>query len=138
MNSSARLALFLGLQLAAGAAFIACGSDGGDAKTDGTAGGTTNTGTTTTGATAADTGGWADAATFDAIIVRLITAHSRRWSADYVEHPDKLARHVVELLVDLRLAERAGTRLRLLPAAARFVVVEPDQREVAEPAAALW
>ena len=56
MNSSARLALFLGLQLAAGAAFLACGSDGGDAKTDGTTGGTTNTGSTTTGATATDNG----------------------------------------------------------------------------------
>lgn len=88
--------------------------------------------------TAADSDGWADPATFDAIFVGLITAHSRRWSADYVEHPDKLARHVIELLVDLRLLEREGTRLRLLPAAARFVVVEPDQVEAAEPAAELW
>lgn len=88
--------------------------------------------------TASDADGWANASTFDAIIVGLITAHSKRWSVDYVEHPDKLARHVVELLVDLRLVEQEGTRLRLLPAAARFVVIEPDQQEPAEPAAALW
>jgi hypothetical protein len=39
MNSSTRLALLLGLQLAAGAAFIACGSDAGGDEKPGTGGG---------------------------------------------------------------------------------------------------
>jgi uncharacterized protein (TIGR02678 family) len=66
--------------------------------------------------------------------------HARRWSKDLVAAPDKLARHVVDLLVDVRLAERvpstsdaAGTEpaVRLLPAAARF-------RAVAKAEATLW
>lgn len=44
-----------------------------------------------------------------AVIVRhigeLAAAHRRRWSKDLVESPERLARQVVELLVDLRLGE---------------------------------
>lgn len=65
---------------------------------------------------------------------RLSTPHARRWKADLVERPEHLATEVVELLVSLRLAERAGdgagrSQVRLLPAAARFRVVEERRPE---------
>jgi uncharacterized protein (TIGR02678 family) len=71
---------------------------------------------------------------------RLADQHARRWSKDLVAAPDRLARNVVRLLVEVRLAERvppAGGAVddepgvRLLPAAARF-------RPVARAQEALW
>ena len=82
--------------------------------------------------------GWIDVTGLEAILADLTPDHARRWSADYVERPDKLARHVVELLRDLRLAETDGDRVRLLPAAARFVPVQLEPVPVAEPPASLW
>jgi uncharacterized protein (TIGR02678 family) len=73
------------------------------------------------------------------VVRRLADRHARRWSRDLAAAPDKLARRVVELLVDVRLAERVSGAdapteepgLRLLPAAARF-------RAVARTAETLW
>lgn len=56
----------------------------------------------------------------------LIDQHGRHWANELVSAPDRLERRVVELLVDLRLAERVdGAHLRLLPAAARFLPTMP-------------
>lgn len=87
---------------------------------------------------ARDGDGWIDFAGLEAILADLTPAHARRWSAEFVERPDKLARQVVELLRDLRLAETDDSRVRLLPAAARFVPVEVEPVAVAEPPATLW
>lgn len=57
----------------------------------------------------------------------LVAEHGRHWAADLVASPDRLERQVLELLVDLRLAERvAATDLRLLPAAGRFLPALPE------------
>jgi uncharacterized protein (TIGR02678 family) len=76
---------------------------------------------------------------------RLTEQHARRWSKDLVAAPDKLARNVVELLVEVRLAERvplgppaddtgdagdAEPGVRLLPAAARFRAVARAQESL--------
>jgi len=95
----------------------------------------------------------------------LASAHRRRWAKDLVAAPERLARQVVELLVELRLAERvempaaaaedgnasasasasASTSdrsgIRLLPAAARFLCTrrdEPEPRAEPEGQAAFW
>lgn len=77
----------------------------------------------------------------------LTTRHARSWKKDLVAAPQRLAREVVDLLVALRLAERAeppavagneagdepddasdGTAgVRLLPAAARFSAATPEE-----------
>ncbi len=59
------------------------------------------------------------------VVTEISAPHVRRWRSEYVDRPDKLTDAVVELLVDLRLAERSidasgGLRARLHPAAARF------------------
>ncbi len=71
---------------------------------------------------------WPD---YTAMIGELATRHARSWSNDLVEAPDRLARHVADLLVVMRLAEivhiEHGPSLRLLPAAARFrIAVNAD------------
>ena len=86
-------------------------------------------------------------------IGELASEQRRRWSRDLIDAPERLARQVTELLVDLRLAEWApsGTNLwagsgsgddiakqatfRLLPAAARFLPEHARTREMQE---ALW
>ena len=93
----------------------------------------------------------------------LATQHARSWANDLVSSPARLTRDVVRLLVDLRLAElvrvdppdmatseaSAGESqaapagepgLRLLPAAARFLAVDPTAVEEPEARAAdtLW
>jgi uncharacterized protein (TIGR02678 family) len=67
------------------------------------------------------------------VMAELSAKHARRWANDYVEAPDRLARHVVELLVELRLARVAAALdaggepwVELLPAAARFQLEEPS------------
>ncbi|MFN0026716.1 MAG: TIGR02678 family protein [Acidimicrobiales bacterium] len=78
---------------------------------------------------------------YTAIIAELAGGHVRSWSNDLVEAPDRLARHVAELLVAVRLAQiidRAdGPALCLLPAAARFRIAAipsdgtaPDQESL--------
>ncbi|WP_116997021.1 DUF2398 family protein [Desertimonas flava] len=63
---------------------------------------------------------------FDAVIADLVAERESRWRNDYVERPEKLSRHVLTLLVDLRLAEAGVDDVRLLPAAARFLAVDKD------------
>jgi uncharacterized protein (TIGR02678 family) len=67
----------------------------------------------------------------------LAAAHARGWSNDLVAAPERLARRIAELLVGLRLAEwvrpaeaEAGegqTAMRVLPAAGRFLPIQPDE-----------
>ena len=45
---------------------------------------------------------WPD---YTAMIGELATRHARSWSNDLVEAPDRLARHVADLLVVMRLAQ---------------------------------
>jgi uncharacterized protein (TIGR02678 family) len=80
-------------------------------------------------------------------MAELAETHRRRWASELVDAPDRLARLASELLVDLRLAEwvqsvsavEAGEEtasqraesserlaLRLLPAAARFLLTQEE------------
>jgi uncharacterized protein (TIGR02678 family) len=70
-----------------------------------------------------------------AAVSELTAANATRWSRDYVERPDRLARDVVTLLRDMRLAEADDVSFRLLPAAARF---EPAATDSPDHQAALW
>jgi uncharacterized protein (TIGR02678 family) len=58
-------------------------------------------------------------------LTELAETNRRRWAGEWVEAPERLAHHVTELLIDLRLAEwlHAGEppTFSLLPAAARFL-----------------
>ncbi|MEX2659138.1 MAG: TIGR02678 family protein [Acidimicrobiales bacterium] len=77
--------------------------------------------------------------------VRALAArHARHWAGELVAAPERLARQVTDLLVDLRLADWvpcddgvAERRLRLLPAAARFLPIVPEADDV-DPQEALW
>ena len=62
----------------------------------------------------------------------LAEIHKRRWAADMVEAPERLAHRVTESLVDLRLAEWVGDTdvFRLLPAAARFIPAQADEDDL--------
>ena len=84
-------------------------------------------------------------------VADLAARFARRWANDLVASPDRLARHVVALLVDLRLAQRVPAPptsptsdrvgyLRLLPAAARVlaIVATPDAPPAEAPQDALW
>ena len=80
-------------------------------------------------------GEWSNRAELIEVVAEISIPHQRRWRSEYVERPDKLTDAVVELLVDLRLAETsvdpAGSwRARLLPAAARFTSVEDGAVDV--------
>jgi uncharacterized protein (TIGR02678 family) len=70
-----------------------------------------------------------------ALMAELAVPNRRRWSGELVEDPARLGARAVELLCELRLAERrdapGGWTVRLLPAAARFTLDEPAQ-------SALW
>ena len=100
------------------------------------------------GTEAAEAGGGFRPVTMAAVtghIAGLAERNARRWSNDLVASPGKLARQVVDLLVELRLAERippvdasSGELVRILPAAARFRPVEPAACEPDAPQAALW
>ncbi|MGH9209510.1 MAG: TIGR02678 family protein [Acidimicrobiales bacterium] len=79
---------------------------------------------------------WADVV---AAVRRLADEHARRWSKDLVAAPEKLARRVVDLLTEVRLAERVAPEgddgdaepgLRLLPASARFRAVAKAQESL--------
>jgi len=75
--------------------------------------------------------------TIASLIAELADQHSKRWSQDYVDRPERLLRDVATLLCDVHLAATDDNSFRLLPAAARFKPVEPnaatDDRQ-----AALW
>lgn len=73
--------------------------------------------------------GWIPRTQIVEMVRELALPHVRRWRSELVEHPDRLADSVVDLLVDLRLADRGGHpdgswHVRLLPAAARFTTAE--------------
>lgn len=78
----------------------------------------------------------------------LAAQHAARWSAEMVEHPERLAARVLELLTALRLVEhdggRGSERVRVLAASARFVAEDRTSPEAEEPAvesaeqAGLW
>lgn len=96
------------------------------------------------------------------VIGELAQVHSRRWAGDLVESPERLARRVTELLLDLRLAaweqadsaEQAAAHagedaapsagqavdrvLRLLPAAGRFLPAAGDERSGGGGQESLW
>lgn len=55
-----------------------------------------------------------------------LAEQNHRWSKDLRTNPERLARQVVALLVDLRLAEQVDDGMRLLPAAGRFLAVETE------------
>ena len=100
------------------------------------------------GTEAAEIGGGFRPVTMAAVtghIAGLAERNARRWSNDLVASPGKLARQVVDLLVELRLAEwippvdaSSGEQVRILSAAARFRPVEPPAREPEAPQGALW
>jgi hypothetical protein len=77
------------------------------------------------------------------VIGELAEIHRRRWAGDMVDAPERLARRVAELMLDLRLAEwtpETGehSAFNLLPAAARFLpapMPDASQLPVQE---ALW
>jgi uncharacterized protein (TIGR02678 family) len=71
------------------------------------------------------------------VVSGLANENATRWSRDYVERPDRLARDVVTLLCDVRLADTDDVSFRLLPAAARF---EPTvtAATTTDQQAALW
>ena len=73
----------------------------------------------------------------------LASARAKNWSNDYVAAPHRLARDVIELLVELRLAVKTfgdTPAVELLPAATRFAVVEsdPELADAAQAPATLW
>jgi uncharacterized protein (TIGR02678 family) len=83
-----------------------------------------------------------------AALKELTDIHRRRWAGEYVQAPERLARPVTDLLLDMRLAawlpadmtapddpeDEQGT-LRLLPAAGRFLPTVPTDAAVQ---GALW
>lgn len=66
-----------------------------------------------------------------AVLARLAERHARRWSKDLVAAPERLARQVLDLLVELRLVDVGddGGWVRLRPAAHRFRAVEAPPGE---------
>lgn len=81
-------------------------------------------------------------------ITALAARHVRHWSKDLVDAPERLARQVVELLVDLRLAQRVPTAsptpadgddgLRILPAAGRFLATTEAGEDPDDTQESLW
>jgi uncharacterized protein (TIGR02678 family) len=64
----------------------------------------------------------------DEVVGGLLHQHRRRWSQDYVDHPDRLPRDVEDLLVAMGLVRRSpGGGLQLTAVASRYApeVVEP-------------
>jgi uncharacterized protein (TIGR02678 family) len=70
----------------------------------------------------AERAGWWPEDEVRGIVRGLAAEHARHWAKDLVASPERLAQRAIDLLVDVRLAERnAGPpAIRLLPAAARF------------------
>lgn len=64
----------------------------------------------------------------DEVVAGLLHQHGRRWSKDYVDHPERLPRDVEDLLVAMGLVRRApGGELHLTAVASRYApeFVEP-------------
>jgi uncharacterized protein (TIGR02678 family) len=83
----------------------------------------------------ADPGRWRAMDEIEAIVAELAGQHRRHWARDLAGAPDRLAKRVVDLLCEVRLAERGAgpEEMRLLPAAARFVPAAPPADQ-----SALW
>lgn len=65
------------------------------------------------------------------VVQGLLAKHSRRWSKDYVEHPERLGPDVEDLLVDVGLlAREPDGSLRLRAIAARY---SPEPAEIDAP-----
>ena len=75
-----------------------------------------------------------------AILQGLAELHARRWKSDLVERPERLVVAVVDLLIEMRLAERLEPpetlerdwSLRILPGAARFALAAGDGTDESE------
>lgn len=82
-----------------------------------------------------DSGHWRPLSDVEVVMEGLAAQHRRHWAKDLAAAPDRLARRVMDLLVDVRLAERRASpdEVRLLPAASRYVPVSTG----GEPSA-LW
>jgi uncharacterized protein (TIGR02678 family) len=73
----------------------------------------------------ADAPAWCSWPDVVAEVTALAHRYRKPWRQELVDAPERLAGRVVDLLVDLRLAERDSDRaVRLLPAATRFTVEE--------------
>jgi len=67
----------------------------------------------------------------ESIVQGLLDRYRRRWSKDYVEHPERLGPDVEDLLVDVGLLTRdADGSLRLRAIAARYA---PEPAEIDAP-----
>lgn len=79
---------------------------------------------------------WWSAAEVAAQVVELASEHATHWAGGLVAAPDRLARMAVDLLVEVRLAERRQrdglVEVRLPPAAGRFAPAEPTGRDSAQ------
>lgn len=76
-----------------------------------------------------------------ALVADLATTHRRNWANDLVDAPERLARLVTELLIEMRLAAlEVGTVtvVRLLPAAARFRIADRVDETATVEQDALW
>jgi len=70
------------------------------------------------------------------VVQGLLAKHSRRWSKDYVEHPERLGPDVEDLLVDVGLlAREPDGPLRLRAIAARYA---PEPAEIDAPPTLSW
>jgi uncharacterized protein (TIGR02678 family) len=83
------------------------------------------------------------AATFDDrrlvdLVGEFVDAHRKHWRADLVDRPERLARHVIDLLLDLRMLLVVGDRYELHPFAARFAAVERVATAAIETDPTLW
>ncbi|MEZ5310333.1 MAG: TIGR02678 family protein [Microthrixaceae bacterium] len=73
------------------------------------------------------TGEWLARPEIVEILAEISVPHTRRWRSELVDNPNRLADVVIDLLVELRLAEKVDRpdrvwQARLRPAAARFTV----------------
>jgi uncharacterized protein (TIGR02678 family) len=66
-----------------------------------------------------------------AIVAGLLGRYGRRWSKEYVEHPERLTPDVEDLLLTMGLLVVAGDSLRLRAIAARYA---PEPEEIEAPA----
>jgi hypothetical protein len=71
-------------------------------------------------------------------IAELAVRHAPHWSDKLVGSPSRLAKLALALLVDLRLVEIGDELVRPLPAAARFLAVDPPATADGDVQRPLW
>ncbi len=71
-------------------------------------------------------GGEVDRADMETMLATMIERHARHWSKSQTASVPALADRVIRLLGDLRLLQVDDTRVRSLPAAARYAVIESE------------